>query len=236
MQVPHFHHAVLDGNGLGVFGRVWAKHVKASSEGLHVDESLDSDSLDRSKIFADNCVSKDISELTNCRLIENGLRGDFERELMEIALAGKTSCELFKITEKLNSTYWHISKESMQAIKKATAPTTLGVPVPTENAMLSALVWRHFTRARQLSSRGVKSTAIVTAVNARARIEPALSPDYVGNAVLNAKAVAGTVDVESEAPLHKLATQVSDSINWWTSERVWSYIAAIDTIPNMNKV
>lgn len=236
MQIVHFHHSIIDGSGLGAFGKVWAKHVRAVSDGLRVQDILDSNCLDRSKLFADNYVRKEVSKLTNCRLVKSGRRGKFERELLEATFAGDSSSPVFYLTKELHTTYWHVSRESMQAVKQATLPTTVGDPVPTENALLSALVWRHFTRARQLSSRGIKSTSIVTAVNLRPRLEPTLSPEYVGNAVSNAKAVAGTDDVESEKSLHELANQISDSINWWTSERVWDYIAAIDVTPRVDKV
>ncbi|KAH6648948.1 transferase [Truncatella angustata] len=236
LLVLHFHHSIMDGNGVGIFGRVWAKHVRAVSEGLHVQEFLDSDCLDRSKIFADSRFCKELSELTNCRLLKTGRRGDFERKLLEATLAGNTSMSIFQITKRLHTTYWHVSPESMQSMKQAMSPTTVGAPFPTENSLLSALIWRHFTRARQLSSKGIKSTAIVTAVNVRPRLEPALSPDYAGNAVANAKAVARTADVEAEMPLHELASQISDSINWWTSERVRGYIAAIDATPCVDSV
>lgn len=235
-QVLHFHHSVIDGNGLGVFGKAWARHVRAISEGLHIQEFLESNCLDRSKIFADNCYSRELAELTNCQLVKSGRRGQFQRELLEATFANNFSNPIFQITKKLHTTLWYISQESMQAVKQATLPTTVGEQVPTENSILSALVWRHLTRARQLSSRGLKSTSIVTAVNARSRLEPALSPDYMGNAVANAKAVAATADVESEKHLYELANLIGDSINWWTSERVWGYIAAIDATPCVDKV
>jgi trichothecene 3-O-acetyltransferase len=226
----------MDGNCMSIFGKTWAKHVRAVAEGLHVQEFLNSDILDRTKVFADKCFCEELSEIPNCRVLKHGLRGDFERELLDVAIAEDSSRSAYRITQQLRSTYWNISREFMQEITQASMPKTPDAPVLTENAVLSALIWRHITRARQLSSLGVKLSCILTAINVRARLKPALPPDYPGNAVANAKAIATSVDVETELPLYELARQISDSINWWTSERVWGFIAAVDKCPQVNKV
>jgi hypothetical protein len=98
------------------------------------------------------------------------------------------------------------------------------------------LLWRHITKARQLLSTGVKSTCLLNIVNIRRRLEPPLAFEYPGNAIVYAETSAGIADVESEKSLYKLAQQIGDSIDWWTSEKIWYYIEAIESTAHVGKV
>jgi hypothetical protein len=221
---------------MSIFGKTWAKNVGAVSEGRLVQQALQQESLDRTQAFGNGSCSMQLSEFPNYRISKHGLRSSRQRELLEAALAGDITHPTSRILQELHLSYWNISQASLQAIKEAAAPPDPHAPVLTDSAVLSALLWRHITRARQLSSRGVESTCLLNVVNVCRRLEPPLPLDYPGNALAHAKTTARAGDVESEKPLYELARQVCDSIDWWTSERIWGLIGAIDSTPHVGKV
>jgi hypothetical protein len=67
-------------------------------------------------------------------------------------------------------------------------------------------------------------------------LEPPLPINYPGNALAHAKTTATVADVESEKPLYELTRQINESIEWWTSEKMWGFIGAIDSTPHVGKV
>jgi trichothecene 3-O-acetyltransferase len=221
---------------MSIFGKTWAKNVGAVSEGRLVSEILKQENLDRTEAFGNGSRRMELSEFPNYRLTKQTWRCELQRELWAAALAGDISHPKLQILQQLHLSYWNISQTSMQAIKQAASPSTPNAPVMTEGTVLSAILWRHITRARQLSSQGVETTRLINVVNVRRRLEPPLSLDYPGNALAHAKTAATTADVESEKPLYELARQVSDSIDWWTSDRIWGLIGAIDSTPHVGKV
>jgi hypothetical protein len=82
------------------------------------------------------------------------------------------------------------------------------------------------------------TNSFINTVNVRRRLDPPLPLEYLGNALVHAKTSAATVDVESAEPgmLYKLAKQITDAIEWWTSERVWELIGAIESSVMVSKV
>jgi hypothetical protein len=221
---------------MSIFGKTWGKNVSAVSQGRLVAEALPQESLDRTHAFGNGSCCMQLSEFPNYRISKHGLRSSRQRELLEAALAGDFSHPALKILQQLHLSYWNISQTSLQAIKQASRPSAINAPVLTDSALVSALLWRHITRARKLSSSGVESTSLVNVVNVCRRLEPPLPRDYPGNALAHAKTTAQAVDVETGKSLHELATQVSESIDWWTSERIWGLIGAIDSTPHVGRV
>jgi len=220
---------------MSMLGKAWAKNVAAVSEGCLIPESL-KDNMDRTQAFGNGSYRMKLSEFPNYRLSKQGFRADGSRRLMEAALAGDLSHPALQVLQHLHLSYWNISQASLQAIKQTALASAPDAPVLTDSAVLSALLWRHITKARQLSSRGVESTCLLNVVNVCRRLEPPLPLNYPGNALCHAKTSARTTDVESEKPLYELASQISDSIDWWTSERIWGFIGAIETTPHVGKV
>jgi hypothetical protein len=235
-QVFNSHHSVMDGRGMSIFGKTWAKNVGAVAEGSLVGDIVKHESLDRTRAFGNGNSSMQLSDFPNYRLSKKGLRSARQRELLEAALAGDISHPTLQTFQQLHLSYWNISQTSLQEIKRAAPPLAPNAPVLTDSAILSALIWRHITRARQLASQGVESTCLLNVVNVCRRLEPPLPLDYPGNALAHAKTSARTTDVESEKPLYELARQINDSIDWWTSERIWGLIGAIDSTPHVGKV
>jgi hypothetical protein len=221
---------------MSIFGKTWAKNVGAVSEGRVIPRTLSEQSLDRTQAFGNGSCRMQLSEFPNYRLSTKGLRSARQRELLEAALAGDTTHPALQILQQLHLSYWNISQTSLQEIKRAAQPSAVNAPVLTDSAIISALIWRHITRARQLSSQGVSSTCLMNVVNVCRRLEPPLPLDYPGNALTHAKTRAGVADVESEMPLYQLASQINDSIDWWTSERIWGLIGAIESTAHVGRV
>jgi hypothetical protein len=138
--------------------------------------------------------------------------------------------------KQLELTYWTISQKYLQGIKQAAFAAAPKAPLLTDSAILSAILWRHVSRARQLSSHGIESTSLLNVVNICRRLEPPLPPNYPGNALTHAKTTARSSDVESERPIYELARQINESIDWWTSERIWGLMGAIASAPHVGKV
>jgi hypothetical protein len=225
----------MDGKGMSIFAKTWAKNVAAVSEGRFLQQGFKQESLDRTHAFG-NGSSMQLSDFPNYRLTKENMRSDLTRVLLRIALAKDFSHPKWKLLEQLHLSYWIIPQASLQAIKLAAAPSTPNAPVLTDRAVLSAIIWRHITRARQLYLRGVEMTCLLNVVSIDRRLDPPLPVDYPGNSLAHAKTTATPLEVESEKPLYELARQVTDSIDWWTSERIWGLIGGIDSTPNVGKV
>ncbi|KAJ6443697.1 Thaumatin, pathogenesis-related protein [Purpureocillium lavendulum] len=91
---------------------------------------------------------------------------------------------------------------------------------------------------RELSSLGITTSSFVSPVNVRRRMDPPLPSEYPGNALVHAKTSAAVSDVESAEPgtLYHLAKQIANAIEWWTSERVWELIGAIESSAMVSKI
>ncbi|KAK2761662.1 hypothetical protein FQN54_001490 [Arachnomyces sp. PD_36] len=229
------HHSVMDGAGMANLTKVLGKHVAARSEGrfLSSENAFPDEALDRSSIFGSG--RKQVCDFSNYRLSKT-YRCAVERELIDAAIAGDHPKR--QTLQKLQFSHWFISDESMRTLREATLPQSKGQPVLTDNTIMCAALWRHISRARQLSSRGIVTNSFVNTINVRRRMDPPLPLEYLGNAVVHAKTTAATADVESSETgmLYKLAKQITDAIEWWTSERIWELIGAIESSRIVSKI
>jgi hypothetical protein len=226
----------MDGRGVSMFGKIWAKNVDAVSHGRHLPEALEHEFLDRTPAFGNGTREMELSAFDNYRLTKQVWRNALQREIWEAAISGDPSHPRLQLLKKLDLCYWSVSQESLLSVKQAASVANPNAPIPTESTILSALLWRHISKARGLSAKGYKTTSLVNVVNIRGRLEPPLPLNYAGNALTHAKATASVTDVESEMPLIELAALISDSIDWWTSEKIWGFIKAIDSTPHVGKV
>ncbi|KID98720.1 Chloramphenicol acetyltransferase-like domain protein, partial [Metarhizium majus ARSEF 297] len=243
------HHSVMDGAGMLTLAMTLAKHMAALSDGRLIapEDSFPEEALDRSNVFG--CGGKEVGDFPNYRTSQT-YRCAVERELVEAAVSGRQHHHhhhhqhpRLPLLQKLNLSHWFISAESMRAMRDAALPPpppppSEGLPLLTDNTILCAVLWRHISRARRLSCRGIVSSSLVNTVNVRRRLDPPLPLEYPGNAVVHAKTSAATADVESTEPgmLYKMAKQITDAIEWWTSERVWELVGAIESSAVVNKV
>ncbi|KAL4893540.1 transferase [Aspergillus ambiguus] len=232
----NYHHAVMDASAVFTMVKRLAKHVAASTDGriISPDDGFPEEALDRSNVFGGS-GRKEVCDFPNYRLGKT-YRSAVERELMEAALAEDHPKR--QLMQKLELSHWFISDNSMQSMREAAFPLSEGLPVLTDHTILSAVLWRRISRARQLSSRGIMTTSFMTTVNVRRRMDPPLPLDYAGNAVIHAKTSAATADMESTEPgtLYNLAKQITDAIEWWTPERIRDLIGAIESNTEVSKI
>ncbi|KAK9438452.1 Chloramphenicol acetyltransferase-like domain protein [Metarhizium brunneum] len=229
------HHSVMDGAGMLTLAMTFAKHMAALSDGRFIapGDAFPEEALDRSNVFGSG--GKEVGDFPNYRLSQT-YRCAMERELVEAAVSGHHP--RLPLLQKLSLSHWFISAESMRAMRDAALPPSEGLPLLTDNTILCAVLWRHISRARRLSCRGIVASSFVNTVNVRRRLDPPLPLEYPGNAVVHAKTSAATADVESTEPgmLYKMAKQITDAIEWWTSERIWELVGAIESSAMVNKV
>lgn len=233
----NIHHSVMDGAGMATLTNTFAKHVAALSDGrfLASDEAFPEEALDRSNILGGS-GRKQVCDFPNYRLSKT-YRCASEQELIEAAVAGDDHPKV-QLLQRLQLSHWLISDESMGAMREAALPPSKRLPVLTDNAIMCAMLWRHVSRARQLSSRGIMENSFINTVNVRRRMDPPLPLEYPGNALVHAKTSAVTADVESAEPgmLYKLAKQITDAIEWWTSDRIWELIGAVESSAMVSKI
>ncbi|KAJ6118505.1 hypothetical protein N7471_013125 [Penicillium samsonianum] len=100
----------------------------------------------------------------------------------------------------------------------------------TENSIISTLIWRHATRARQRAGIKVGSGLLLSSVNVRRRMDSLLLLDYVGKAIVLARAhtTAARLASDGEGLLYGLAYQIVGSVDWWSPDRIWELAPAID--------
>jgi hypothetical protein len=231
------HHSVMDGSGMAAVYATLAQHTAAASEGRLISsgEITTHEVQDRSNIFR-GTTRLDLSDFPTYRVTPHRWRSAMERELVEAAISGDhPKCSILK---ELDVAHWFFSDESLVLIKKAALPLTADQPVLTDNTILCALVWRHITRARQLSARGVETSSFICPVNFRRRLNPPLPLNYPGNAIVHAKTTSATADVESKTPgmLYTMAKQITDSVEWWTSERLWELLGVLESSPYIGRI
>ncbi|KAJ5913708.1 transferase family domain-containing protein [Penicillium tannophilum] len=231
------HHSVCDGTGVTPLIKTFAKHLAALSEGRFVSSKdvFPEEALDRSSLFRGSGREQDC-DLPNYRRSEN-YRFARERALLEAFVARDEKPQLL---QKLQLSDWIVSANSLLAMREAASPLneTKGSAVLTDHAILCAALWRHISRARQLSSSGITTTSFITPVNIRRRMDPPLPLEYPGNALVHAKTSAAVSGVEAAEPgtLYNLATQITHAIDWWTSERIWDLIGAIESSEMVSKI
>lgn len=226
----------MDGRGITIFGRIWAQNVAAVSEGRLTSESLGHEIIDRTRVFGNGSRVMELSDFSNYRMSKDAARCELQRQLLKAAIVGDISPEMFQLIQQLELSYWNVPLTGLQAAKDAAAAKYPEEGALTDSDVLSALLWRHITRARQLSRRGIESSCLLNVVNVRRRMDPPLSTDYPGNALAHAKTTAKTTDIESEMPLFELAKQIRESIEWWTSDRIWNFIGAVDSTAQIGRV
>ena len=180
------HHSVLDAQALGTFAETWARHVCAESGGLLVraSERLSPDVFNGSSLFAGRS-NKQLSDFQTYWPAPSCPFQKVQRHILESAVSGDREQQ----KPLIELSHWILSPQAMDQLKQAAQPPSHGNPIMTENAIISALVWRHITRARHRAGFDVVSSSLLSSVNVRRRIDPPLPLEYVGNAIVLARAV-----------------------------------------------
>ena len=228
------HHAIMDAQGLGTFAQTWAKHVAAESEGRMVPESerLTGAMLDGTSTLGAPS-DRVLDEFPPYQMAETTGFEKTQREVLEAAMSGDHD----KLESMVRLSHWYLSPENLTSLVDNAVQSNPSRPAVTENAIVSAFIWRHMAKARGLSARGIGQSSLYTSVNVRRRVDPPLAVEYPGNAIVLGTATASPSELESSSTLYDTARKIADSIDWWTPNRVWELTGAIDACDNVtNKI
>jgi hypothetical protein len=229
------HHAVLDAQALGTFAHTWAKNVRAESDGLMVTASqkLSPDASDGSNLFGGHST-RPMSDFQTYWTVPECSYQERQRQILEKAVAG----DHLQLKSLVDLSHWSLSPEAIIGLKEAAKPPSSDQPTMTENSIVSALVWRHVTRARQRAGIEVGSSSLLSSVNVRRRIDPPLPLQYVGNAIVLARAhtTAAELASDDDGSLYGLAHHIVDSADWWTPDRIWELAGSIDASANVSNL
>jgi hypothetical protein len=227
------HHAVMDAQSLGTFVSVWSRNVLAVSEGYAVPphERFRAEDLDRT------CLSSAFSTrlLPDYLTYEPGtecLLSDQRDEILRLSSAG----DHLKLKELVPISHWLMSQETVDALNRSVREAFPSEPGVTEASLLSALIWRNVSVARELLSKGAPGSALFTSTNVRRMLDPQLPMTYPGNAIALARADASSEELHSNEEiktLYLLARRISDSVEWWTPEQLWDLAGTVHESENV---
>ena len=231
----YIHHSVVDGDGAGVIFMRWAKYVKAISEGriLSNSDPFDESALDRSPLFP---IHPSKNKLYDFPGFQDGDESD-EGGMWWSAGERLAMYEKNQV-EKTQVAHWHFSKEKLVELQEMAKPLSPNDGKMTEGTILTAFIWKHFTRARRLQEQGVVKVSCHNPCSIRARLEPQLHSDYPGNAVVPSKAELPIAELLSSDPdtLYRVAAALRVSIDWWTSDRIWGLLGAMEAWPRVRHI
>lgn len=230
----HFHHSVVDGEGAMAIITRWAKHVTALSDGRVLQESdlLPAEAFDRTVLFPENPPTWKLSDFDS---FEDGRSISPDESCWNVGermeMPGTKGVKIVK------GVSWYFTKENLQQIEEMARPTN-GHPKMTESSILSAFLFQHYTRARHLEQQGVKEASYHYPANIRSRIEPPLHPQYLGNSVVPSRTLLPLSEILSseEGTLYRIASAISSTIDWWTSDRIWELLGAMEAWPRVTEI
>ena len=222
------HHAVMDAQGMGTLVQTWSKNVNAVSEGRKTlpEERVSGETLDGTSIFG-AASSRPLSDYPTFWAAEKRPYEATQAEIMRAAIFGDHK----KTTKMVPISHWFLSQEALDSIKADVVEAFPDDAAVTQNSLITALIWRHVSLARQLTSKRVTTSSALTSVNVRRRMDPPLPIEYPGNGIVLARATADPAELESTEEtntLYNLARKIGDSIDWWTPEEIWQLTGSID--------
>ncbi|KAL4917432.1 transferase family-domain-containing protein [Aspergillus aurantiobrunneus] len=216
----NIHHSVVDGSGIGVVLKYWARQAAAISQGLIVptSETFARDALDRWPLFPVPGMSPAMSEYPG--------------------FTNKGVAEYFRTTEGLTISCWRISPANIRNLVGKVRTGDVTDKPGTESSVISAFLLRYYTKARRLDERGVTTVSAFASCDARTRMEPPLHPDYPGNVVVHSQATFPLAQVLSPCmdSLGDISLSIMESIEWWTPERVRQLLSSMQTHPRVGDV
>lgn len=226
------HHSVVDGVAMATIWKRWSMHVAAASEAriLPSSEAFPTEALERSPLFHGMGTRRKLHDFPGFTEIP---KLSSEQDVVLNGGEKGNSAE----PPALAIAYWYISQENLRALEAKVKPMSNMAGV-TEGNVFSAFVWQHYSRARRLEQRGIKNVAFFMPCDARARLDPPLHPSYPGNAVIHTRTEVPISELYSSEPeaLYRLATRISDSIEWYSSDKIWELLSAMEAAPRISDV
>jgi hypothetical protein len=227
------HHSVLDGVAMATIVQRWSKHVAATSEAriVPISECFSAKEVKRSSLFQGTGSRRNLHDFPGFKEARKPSSG------MDVLSSRVTKNN----TEQLPSlaiAYWYISRDNLQALKEQAKPTNRTGGKITESNIFSAFIGQHYSRARRLEHRDVKTVSLFMPCDARARLDPPLHPEYPGNVVVHSRAEVPIAELYSSEPdaLYRIASLINDSIGWYSSDTIWELLSAMEAAPRIGDV
>lgn len=218
------HHSTSDTVGWTLFLRSWAKHTAAAARGSKIPANRLMDIQDRSPLF--HAISE--TPLQDCpELIQND---DAAAYMAALATAVNAT------PANVVNSYWYFSAASLSALKASYQPADYHTSAwVSTNDALCALFWRHTSLARQLSPANNASSSFWIPCDIRSRVQPQLSQEYVGNAVIQATFSYPLSELYSDGPgsLYRVASAIRTALNKIDDRKVRSLYGVFGTLPNV---
>ncbi|PGH26425.1 hypothetical protein AJ80_01923 [Polytolypa hystricis UAMH7299] len=226
----YIHHSASDGLGTAMIYQTWARHVSSIAEGriLSASDAYPSDALDRSPLYRATSSLRKLDDFPYFKEAK-------ELPGREIEASKKPQ------SENLTMAYWSISKSMLQKLEEDGRPNQPDGSRLTESNVLEAFLAKHFVRAKNLESQNFDTIAVMSVCDIRARLDPPLHSEYAGNAHVFTTADVPFAEICSAEPgaLYNIASSISDSIEWFTADRIWDFVVAIEDHPcvgNLDRV
>ena len=235
----YIHHSIVDGFGAATMLNDWSKHVAAFSEArlVHISERTPPQAMDRSPLFPDARATHALVDFPGFAEPQNlsmvwcdGQDSDTDSAIL--------MDDDIKQPPALTMAYWYISNEKMRELEKKSNPTSPTAIKRSESNILSAFIWRHYSRAILLNQPDVQEVSFFMCCDGRARMDPPLDPGFLGNGTVHTKAtisVAQLFSPESDG-LYNVASTINDSIEWWTSDRISDLLNSMEDCPCVHDV
>jgi hypothetical protein len=233
----HLHHAVMDGSGLFTFLTCLAKHTAAASRSkvVQLSDLLSEDCLDRNLLQA-NPSRRQMTEYPGFRPAQAeswAPKADSALLMEKLVIQARTD----KL-KKVEKSWWVMSPEQIRGLEEEILSANPGATKPTLNSTLSAFLWRHMSLARLAIGEDIKKSGLLTVVDIRSRIEPPLPSDYVGNALIFARADTDVSKLCSKTPrdLYETASKITESVNWWDADKIEALLGAVEGTSDMRSI
>ena len=227
------HHSVLDGVAMTTIWKRWSKHVAAASEARIVpsSDSFPAEALDRSPLFQGRGSGRNVHDFPGFKETRNPFSG-------QGVVSDRETNSNTEQSPSLTIAYWYISHDNLRALEEKTKPINWAGGKMTESNIFSAFVWQHYSRARGLEHRGVKTVSFFMPCDARSRLDPPLHPDYMGNVVVHSRAAVPIAELYSSKPdaLYRIALLINESISWYSSDTIWELLSAMEAAPRIGNV
>lgn len=224
-----WHHTVSDARGFNVLLNSWARHTKESILRGEPDDPVIPAEETRDRWRLDRGVGATIAQVPEY-VVDASARSP----------RSATSLHLLDREDPLGAPFeistWYLSSASLQSLRDSLgADSDSGVFTSVE--AVSALFWKHVSRARGLLERGEEgaTSLFTTRLEFRARLLPPLSGDYVGNICEpNAHArlpLSELCSPSTGASLAKVASAIRAATEAVDDAAVRTYIGLVNALP-----
>lgn len=229
----YVHHSAMDGIGIMTLWERWSRHVSVMSRSCTLAHSqpFSAEALDRLPLLEDAGFGRSMYDFPGFECSRQTLSTQYNFSNRENTID-------IENPSNLTIAYWHISSSSLKALTMMAKPTDNCGGTVTESCALSAYLWQHITRARQLDQTGIKTISICFCADARRRIDPPLHPQYLGNCVLYCQGDMPITELYSTKPdaICRIATLINDSMEWYSSDTIWQLLASMEAAPRIGDI